>query len=280
MHNGMFPSVKRIVAIGDIHGDFQILLKVLKKLGIINNENNWIAGNTYLVQLGDIVDGRSRIGEWKGDNEKQIIEFLLFLDQKARAYHGRVITLIGNHEIMNMIGNYSYASENGIKKMGGIQGRKSFFNSKNSIFRKFVLNSYLVVKIGDWIFCHAGFTDQKSSAYTIPYINNMFKQFIQNKLNNNAEKKFINLVLGNNGILTYRGYGKDKPPCKNFYSAVNNLNGRFMVIGHTVQPDINSACRNRLWRIDTAMSRAFGPNNVRRISGLEIINNGQYINKL
>ena len=280
MHNGMIPPVKRIVAIGDIHGDFQILLKVLKKLGIINKENQWIAGNTYLVQLGDVVDGRARIGDWRGDNEKLIIEFLLQLDQKARAHHGRVITLLGNHEIMNIVGNYSYASENGIRKMGGIEGRKNFFNSKGSIFHKYALNSYLVVKIGDWVFCHAGFTEQKSSLYTIPNINKMFKQFIQNKFNNSDRQKFINLLLGENGILTYRGYGKEKPPCKKFYSAVGNLNGKFMVVGHTTQSYINSACKNRLWRVDTAMSRAFGPNNFRRISGLEIINNGQYINQL
>ena len=280
MNYGMYPAVKRIVAIGDIHGDYEVLIYVLKRLNIINDNLNWIAGNTYLVQLGDIVDGKARIGNWKGDNEIAIIQFLLFLDNQARAYHGRVITLIGNHEIMNILGNFSYAGNNGFRHMGGEEGRMNFFNSKYSLFHKYALKSDLVVKIGDWIFCHAGFTEKKSSIYTIPFVNNQFKLFVQNKLNKSAREKFIRMTIGENGILTYRGYGDNNPTCNKFYSAVKNLDGKFLVIGHTTQNYINSQCKNRLWRIDTAMSRSFGSQNKKRISGLEIINNGQYINVL
>jgi len=41
---------KRLVAIGDIHGDFQKLEKVLRHAQIINNRNQWIAEDTILVQ--------------------------------------------------------------------------------------------------------------------------------------------------------------------------------------------------------------------------------------
>ena len=44
-----------------------------------------------------------------------------------------------------------------------------------------------------------------------------------------------------------------------------------MVIGHTVQDNINSKCDNKLWRVDVGLSGIFGDNG---IEILEILNNG------
>jgi len=42
---------KRIVTIGDIHGDYQQLIKILRHAKIINKKNQWIAKKTMLVQI-------------------------------------------------------------------------------------------------------------------------------------------------------------------------------------------------------------------------------------
>ena len=47
-----------------------------------------------------------------------------------------------------------------------------------------------------------------------------------------------------------------------------------MVVGHTVQSQgINSKCDNRIWKVDTGMSDAFGENG--KIQVLEILDNGK-----
>jgi hypothetical protein len=47
---------RRIVAIGDLHGDLPNTLKVMKMTGVINNNNDWNPkGVDFLVQTGDIV---------------------------------------------------------------------------------------------------------------------------------------------------------------------------------------------------------------------------------
>ena len=47
---------RRIVAIGDLHGDLSNTLKVMKMTGVINDNNNWNPkGVDFLVQTGDIV---------------------------------------------------------------------------------------------------------------------------------------------------------------------------------------------------------------------------------
>ena len=51
-----FRKFKRIIAIGDIHGDFDVFIKTLLLGGVIDENNNWIAHDTIVVQLGDQVD--------------------------------------------------------------------------------------------------------------------------------------------------------------------------------------------------------------------------------
>jgi hypothetical protein len=51
-----------------------------------------------------------------------------------------------------------------------------------------------------------------------------------------------------------------------------------MVVGHTVQNGINSACDGKIWRTDIGMSRSFGKRN--KIQVLEILYNGKKINIL
>ena len=48
--------VRRIVAVGDLHGDFGNARKVLEMSGVIDNEGNWTGNVDFFVQTGDIID--------------------------------------------------------------------------------------------------------------------------------------------------------------------------------------------------------------------------------
>ena len=174
-NSGIFPLVKRIVAFGDIHGDFNALINVLKKANIINNNYDWIAGNTYLVQTGDILDSKNRGGGlWKSNQEKKVINFLINLREKAEKYRGKVILLIGNHEIMNILGLFNYASNNDIKSYGGIK-EKNIFIPNGYFIKNYANKSYVICKIGDWVFSHAGTLPKLSNLYDIEIRNNNFQ---------------------------------------------------------------------------------------------------------
>ena len=51
-----WSNVARIVAVGDVHGDYDQMVKCLKANGVIDDSNKWIGGKTHLVQVGDILD--------------------------------------------------------------------------------------------------------------------------------------------------------------------------------------------------------------------------------
>jgi len=47
-------NVARIVAVGDVHGDYDKMVQCLN--GVIDDSNKWIGGKTHLVQTGDVLD--------------------------------------------------------------------------------------------------------------------------------------------------------------------------------------------------------------------------------
>lgn len=269
---GIYKMVEKIVVIGDIHADYEILLAILKKAQIINEKLEWIGGKTYLVMIGDLVDGKARIDNWNGDSDLKVINFLSKLIKQAKRKKGDVIILLGNHEFMNIRGNFSYSGSNGIKQMGGELNRLKYFNNQ---FFSFASKCFLAVNIGSWIFCHAGIVPEISKKYTIPKLNAMLHKFLSNQMNLKEDNIFFNVISGDNGILTTREFGINDINCKRLSETLENLNANHMVVGHTVQEKVNQVCNKKLWRIDVGLSRAFGNSSQKNLGFLVIYDFGK-----
>jgi len=95
-----WDGVDRIVAIGDLHGDFAQYRAVMKMAGLLDDDAKWTGGRTHLVQLGDIPD--------RGPDSLAIIRDLRSLERAAKRAGGYVHLLIGNHEAMNVTGDLRY----------------------------------------------------------------------------------------------------------------------------------------------------------------------------
>ena len=145
---GIFKIPEKLVVIGDIHADYDTLLKTLRYSGLINKKIEWTGRKTHLLIIGDLVDGKSRVGEWKNDSDLKVIYLLDKLMTLSEKKGGKVIILLGNHEFMNMAGNFSYSGKRSTKEMGGENERLKYFTGD---FIEFAKKCYLVVKYGDWI---------------------------------------------------------------------------------------------------------------------------------
>lgn len=273
-HLGIFKMPEKLLVIGDIHADYESFIFTLKKSGMVNNKLQWVGRKTYLVIMGDLVDGKSRVGNWSGDSDVKVVNLIERLMVAAKKKGGMVIVLLGNHEFMNIRGNFNYSGESGIKEMGGENGRKRYFKTK---FKKFGKSCYLAVKIGDWVFCHAGIPPEISLLYTIPELNILSLRFFNNLLKPNEEKNFFEIISGDNGILTTREFGIDPVNCRRLNISLQQLKAKYMVVGHTVQTMINSVCNTKLWRVDVGLSRAFGENYKKRVGFLVIHDFGKKI---
>lgn len=91
-----WKNVKKIVAVGDVHGDKKNFIKILRLAGIIDENNKWIAGKTHFVQNGDVMD--------RGNHAKDIFDLMKKLQKEAKEAGGKVHMLLGNHEELNITG--------------------------------------------------------------------------------------------------------------------------------------------------------------------------------
>lgn len=97
-----FNGVDRIVAFSDIHGAYDAMVETLQSSAVIDASLAWSGGSTHLVIVGDILD--------RGPNSRPAMDLLMRLEQEALAAGGMVHVLMGNHEVMNLVGDVRYVA--------------------------------------------------------------------------------------------------------------------------------------------------------------------------
>jgi hypothetical protein len=229
----VWTGVERIVAVGDIHGDYEQLVTVLKLAGIIDDQANWSGGKTHLVQVGDVLD--------RGPQPRKAMDLLMKLETQANEAGGCVHALIGNHETMNLYGDLRYVTpgdyasfyvegsqETEAGRPTGYAERKRQFGQDGK-YGKWIRSHNAVIKINDTIFLHAGISP-KYASYSIRQINDRVREEL-----GDFSKLAGGMVMDEEGPLWYRGMAKgDEQTLEPHVTAVlKNLQAERIVIGHT-----------------------------------------------
>ncbi len=97
-----YSDVERIVAVGDVHGAYDALIATLQYSDVIDGDLAWSGGSTHLVFTGDLLD--------RGPKSRLVMDLIMRLEHEAPLAGGRVHLLLGNHEVMNLIGDLRYVS--------------------------------------------------------------------------------------------------------------------------------------------------------------------------
>lgn len=255
-----YPKADRVVVIGDIHGDLKRFKNILLDANIINKNIEWIAEpqNTVVVQLGDQIDSLNRnpnVKEWEVIDDTEVLNFTDFLDNIAKAKGGKVISLIGNHELMNTIGNFSYVSK---KSLLTTDSRYEKFKPRGDL--SYILSKRpIVTKIGDLLFCHAGLKQkhieilEKTNKH-ISHINSIWRRFIlTGKVELEDKEIFDTILLDSEGVLWTRTQDEVNTTKK----LLNSLGCVYMFIGHNTVDNIH-CLDNLIWFVDSGISRSYG----------------------
>jgi Icc-related predicted phosphoesterase len=84
--------MSRLLAIGDIHGDYERFVELLIECNVISKDLNWIAGESTFVCIGDLVD--------RGPQSIPVIELCMDLEKQALDNGGYFTSLMGNHDAL------------------------------------------------------------------------------------------------------------------------------------------------------------------------------------
>ncbi len=233
----------RIVAVGDLHGDMEQTLAVFQLAGIIDSEGHWSAGNAVFVQTGDQTD--------RGPDSKGIIELLVRLETEAEAAGGRVVALIGNHEVMNVQGDWRYVTEGDVETYGGMEARIRAFSAEGAS-GAFIRSHDAVSTVRDTVFVHAGISPEWAEQ-GVDGIN----AAVRREMDVSGGE-----AIGAQSVLWYRGYASEPEAtvCPQLETALQSLGVKRMVVGHTVQArgGIVTRCGGRVVLIDVGIARYYG----------------------
>ena len=264
----ILPPARRIIVIGDIHGDFDAAVKCLilaeciapiesPEIKSIENMDSffkslvWTGGDTQVVQLGDQIDrvrprrwDRNSISQTKAhDDEGSTLEiFYLFwhlnqLAQQAKPTPGAVHCIIGNHEIMNVEGDFSYVSSAEFhsfkhhlahvyypnskypyhsrtlhntrqtrKSKGlpvGYRERLYAFSPTGLCSNFMAQNYYTLLQIGNWLFCHGSPTLSTLATYEIDLINTITAMYLLGLESHSSSNSSNNINSGRNSSIEY-----------------------------------------------------------------------------
>jgi hypothetical protein len=153
-----------VVAVGDIHGDFDDFVAILRRTGLTDQQNHWTAGKTTFVQVGDMVD--------RGPKPRQVMDLIKALEKEAPQAGGRVVSLLGNHEVMNIMGDLRYVTPVNYASFADANSEKrqkaayveymKWKNSHASLFAE--LPQPMELTEAEWMARHpAGFIEQREA---------------------------------------------------------------------------------------------------------------------
>jgi len=279
-----FTGIDRIIAIGDIHGDYDAFTTILRSADLIDKKGKWIAGKTHLVQMGDMLD--------RGPDSRKVMDLLISLEKQAAKAGGRVHSLLGNHEAMNLYGDLRYAVpgefaayksdnaaalrdvvwQNELKLMpskpdgaarkkweeehplGWVEQRLAF--APDGTYGKWLRTHKAVLKLDDTVFLHGGISPNVADM-SIASLN----EEILSRLNDFTKIKDGDIVTGDDSPLWYRGLatGVEAELMPHVDKLLQSYGVKRIVIAHTPTPGkVLSRFGGKVLLTDVSMSKAFG----------------------
>lgn len=257
-----------------MHGDLGKTIACLELGGVLAQDARrrpvWVGGDTVAVQLGDVLD--------RGDNEIGAVMLLRELDRQARREGGAVYMLNGNHEALNVCGDFRYATPGGFREAalaagltgaaaagldGQLRARAALYAPGGPMALELALNPTVLV-VGDTVFAHGGIVPAHVQA-GFKELNASVAAWMRGDRGADgsaAPPPF--LAMGDSqSVMWNRAYGKERygspaeryHACRQLSAALDLAGAARLVVGHTPQlGGCNCECGGRVWRVDVGMS--------------------------
>ncbi|ARD44034.1 metallophosphoesterase [Colwellia sp. PAMC 21821] len=248
----IFTNIPEIAAISDIHGQYGILINILKKNNIIDDNLNWSFGDGHFVIAGDIFD--------RGAEVLDVLWFIYNLEKQAEDSGGKVHYLLGNHEYMVLHGNLKWL--NGIyhhtAKLLEVE-YQSLFN-EHTILGAWLRAKSTIIKINDVVYVHGGISKEfLSHNYDLETINDMYRKSIDltaQEIENSREYSLLHSKLS---PIWYRGYFKtfllDAISSKDVNEVLTLLKVNKIVVGHTSGKEVTRLTNGEVYAIDSSIKK-------------------------
>lgn len=257
LHKGDYPvqpadysGIDKLMVVGDVHGEYDVLVELLQGNGVIDDKLNWSWGSGHLVFVGDIFD--------RGDGVTESLYLIKKLQRQAKENQGRLTLLLGNHEIMILMRDSRYAAPKYKNMSNRLMINYPRFFASDTELGKWLRSLNAVVKINDMIFVHGGLSaDLVKRNLSLEQINLNIRKSLQAD-NGMSHEEIMKSIYFPENPLWYRGYmmktktyplisSDDLDNVLDFYGA------KSIFFGHTEVDSIRLLYNHRLGAINVPM---------------------------
>jgi len=197
-HSGIYESTDKIIVLGDIHGQYESLIKMLENNNVIDKNKKWKFGKGRIVFTGDVFD--------RGSEVTECLWLIFQLEIQAKKAGGNVHYIIGNHEMMALLFDDRYVDKKYKHAARHLNYHYSHFFDRHSVLGNWLRSKNTLVRIGKQLFVHAGISPQfLEKKFKIDEVNMKMRYHLNNYTQLN-DTTLVDLFLYSYSPLWYRGY--------------------------------------------------------------------------
>lgn len=244
-----YNNVKKIIALSDIHGQYDLTIELLKNNKVIDKELNWNFGKGHLVIAGDIFD--------RGDKVNEVLWLVYKLEIQAKSDGGRVHFVLGNHEFMVLQKDLRYIHKKYIEssKLIGLEYDQLY--SDKTILGRWLRSKPSIIKINNNVFTHGGVSEEFLINRGVDFekINLMMRYYIDTPLEQ-MNSSIYDLYNGEKSLIWYRDYfkeyGEDLTDA-DISKILKMLNTKHIVVGHCSYDQVVQLYNNKIFGVDSSI---------------------------
>ncbi len=242
-----FPATPRIVALSDIHGQYGLLVKLLRAHHVIDNDDRWSLGDATLVVAGDVFD--------RGPQVTEAFWLLYSLQQQAAAAGGAVHFVLGNHETMVLYNDLRYVNPKYLKSAQLLGRSYPALYGPESTIGQWLRTRPVLLRIGDTLFLHGGIAPENLDLVRTMEATNAGYQAAVGlpKEQVKAAPDTARLFDGKTSPIWYRGYFDGRMDTAQVAALLKQLDLTRIVVGHTSMPHVSSFHGDRIIAIDSSI---------------------------
>ncbi len=244
------PSIssgpERALYLSDIEGEFAVLRQILLDNKVIDENYHWIFGKGALVIAGDLMD--------RGNEVTQVLWLLYKLEDEAIQQGGSVHVILGNHEIMNLSGDFRYLQPAYLNNAALIKENYANLYAANTELGRWLRTKNVIEQIGNVLVMHGGISPEVLQLQLpLDSINALCKSNYATPAKDlrNADTRTKVLFGGTTSPFWYRGYfNAPKASMSLVDSTLAFYNCKQIIVGHTIVDYVSSLYDGKVWGID------------------------------
>ncbi len=238
----------RIVALSDIHGQYELMRRLLRSNGVIDANDRWNLGHDHLVVAGDVFD--------RGPNVTEAFWLLFQLQQQAARAGGGVHFVIGNHETMALAGDLRYVNAKYAEVARLLDRPYPALYAPETVIGGWLRTRPALLRLGDTLFLHGGIAPQNLElAAALDATNAGYRRSLGMPRDAVKADPAISRLYDRDSPVWYRGYFNGQLSTPEVAALVDRLGLARIVVGHTTMGEVASFHDGRVIAIDSAIKR-------------------------